>query len=272
LHKKVVALLDIFDESENAGQISIYLIRIIREIRSELPVNASAQTFGLALVPLLHKKLVLTATQELLDRFSKSLSRKTVAGRALWEGPDEASELPVQPSPGTFRFLHGLALEMGRLGGDLWSPTAVSALKQYLRVEIGRRWAATLEEKKGEIKANGVAQNRLLSEEDSPVNGDGDTEESSANRDSQKDDTEPKASTVNVVEGPNEEVLIQSLFDTLLLHGSFETLELSSEDGLLALSKILETRIKLEAASRKRLQQAASEYWKRTSLLFGLLA
>ncbi len=272
LHKKVAALLDIFEKSENTGQISIYLIRIIREIRSELPINASAQTFGLSLVPLLHKKLVVTATQELLDRFSKSLSRKTVAGRALWEGPDEASELPVQPSPGTFRFLHNLALEMGRLGGDLWSPTAVAALKQYLRGEIGRQWTATLEEKKGDVKANGLAKSRLLSEEDSPVNGDSDTEESSANGDSQKDNPEPKASTTHVVEVPNEEVLIQSLFDTLLLHSAFETLVTSSEDRLLALGKILETQIKLEAASRKRLQQAAKEYWKRTSLLFGLLA
>ena len=75
-----------------------------------------------------------------------------------------------------------------------------------------------------------------------------------------------------VSDDTRKEILIQSLFDMLVLQCSFEVSETTHEDGLRVLESTLESRLELEAASRKRLQQAAKDYWKRTSLLFGLLA
>jgi hypothetical protein len=66
------------------------------------------------------------------------------------------------------------------------------------------------------------------------------------------------------------EVLIQSLFDIFVLQLSLD-IGSSTEDELQALANTVESRIELESSARKRLHNAAKEYWKRTGLLFGLL-
>lgn len=263
LHEKISTLLNSYSESEQAGPISVYILRIIRDIRTELPKNASAEIFGLSLVPSLHKQLVLTVTDDLLLRFVKTFNRKKVAGRTLWEGSDGNPELPVQPSPGTYKLLHGLASSMAKIGGDLWSPKAVGVLKHHLIVEIGHRWRSALEETKeqkaAEVKVNGTT-----------FTADGDTafEELKPNGDAKPEEPMQK---VGDVKEKNNEVLIQSLFDTLVLRNAFEGSEVSSDEELVGLSKLIESRIELEPGSKKRLDASAREYWKRTSLLFGLL-
>lgn len=290
LHDKVATLMKTYEDSEHAGQMSIYILRIVRHIRSELPVNTSVQTFGLSLIPTLHKRLVSITTQELLFRFSKSFRRKTVAGRALWEGPDEEPELPVQPSPGTFKFLHSLALAMAKTGSDLWSPKAVTVLKLYVRSEMGRRWLFTLNEKT-EVMTNSALMNGVPSaakerfavngEEnakemhlDDQVKAEASTDGDDMNEVKTNGNAEPKTTTQHVedLQDQTKDVLIQSLFDTLMLLQAFGLSEISTDDELVDLGQELKKRTKLEAGSRKRLESAAKEYWKRTSLLFGLLA
>jgi len=246
LHEKVAALLATYEDSEYVGQISCYTIRIIRDIRSELPKNPSLQAFGLSLVPSLHNTLAMTVSKASLEVFEQSFAKMRMAGRALWEGNPE---LPVQPSPDTFKFLHALVLAMGKIGADLWSPTAVRVLKQYLRAGLGQRWVAALEaeDKKASSQVNGNTTNGEVAtkHEDSP----------------------------KVIEhGRTKEVLTQTLFDILVLQSSLDSSEVSSEDELKALENTFESKLDLDPGSRKRLQQAAKEYWKRTSLLFGLLS
>lgn len=277
LHEKILNLRNTYSKSEQVGPISIYILRIIRDIRTELPKNASAQIFGLSLVPSLHKQLVLTVTDDLLLRFATTFGRKTVAGRALWEGSDGNPELPVQPSPGTYKLLHGLASSMAKIGDDLWSPKAVGVLKHHLITQIGRQWTSALEEKKeqktAERKLNGTnstANGDTASEEAKP-NGDASTKEERAmNGDTQPD--EPMQQVDEAKEEKNDEVLIQSLFDILVLHNAFEGSEVSSDEGFVGLRKLIESRIELKAGPKKRLEASAREYWKRTNLLFGLLA
>jgi hypothetical protein len=157
---------------------------------------------------------------------------------------------------------------MTKAGGDLWSPTAVSVFKRYLRKEIAQRWAASLKtlEVKQSSKVDGEttkARDGTVSDEinGKSINGELEAEEHEANgtEDVVSDDT-------------RKESLIQSLFDTLVLQCSFEVSETTHEDALKVLENTMESRLELDAVSRKRLQQAARDYWKRTSLLFGLLA
>lgn len=245
LHEKISSLLTTYKDSEHAGHMSIYILRILRDIRSELPKNAPLQTFGLSLVSSLHGRLASTVSANSAITFAKTFAKKRVAGRGLWEG---SPELPVQPSPGTFKFLHGLALAMADAGNDLWSPAAVNVLKTHLRSELGYGWASALKNQDS-AKANGITTNGVDTEspDDRYENGVGDTEKS-------------------------KDVMIQALFDILVLESSLEIASLSSQDQLKALESTVESRIDLDPGSRKRLQQAAKEYWKRTSLLFGLLA
>jgi hypothetical protein len=263
LHDRTASLLATYQESEKIGRISIFILRIIRDLRTELPKNASLRNFGLQLVPSLHGRLASTISGDSIETFAKTITKNRVTGRVLWEGNPE---LPVQPSPSSFKFLHNLALAMTNAGSDLWSPTAVSVLKRYLREEIGHRWAASLRalEVKQSSKVNGEttkAQDGGLSDETNgtTVNCELEAEGHKANEAAVNDDK-------------RKEILIQSLFDVLVLQCSFEVSETTHEDGLRVLESTLESRLELEAASRKRLQQAAKDYWKRTSLLFGLLA
>lgn len=247
LYEKIETLLATYGESEDIGHISIYALRIIRDIRAELPQNSSLQSFGLSLVPLLHEKLASTVAAEPIEVISKSFNRKRVAGRALWEGKPE---LPVQPSPATFKFLHSLVLAMGNLGADIWSPKAVATLKRHLRAELGRRWNSAL---KTEEKSN--KDNRTT------TNGDVDS----------KDHGESDSADTAGAEWQRD-VLIQSLFDALVLQGSLKLFDSSAGDDLQTLEKAIDSKVELDGAARKRLQQGAKEYWKGTSLLFGLLA
>jgi ribosomal protein L35AE/L33A len=246
LHEKMASLMVAYEDSEYVRQISVYMLRIIRDIRSEFPRNLPSQSFGLSLVPALHETLAQTVSGASLEAFGSTITRKRLTGRALWEGDPE---LPVQPSPSTFRFLHSLLLDMGKAGPDLWSPSAVRVLKRHLRANLGQRWIATLnaQEEKDSSQVNGNATNGEVDEEhmDSP-------------KIIEHDDT--------------KEVLKQTLFDVLALQSAFDFAELASEDGLKALEETIHSKLDLDPASRKRLQQTAKEYWKRTSLLFGLLS
>jgi hypothetical protein len=187
----------------------------------------------------------------LLKPYSKSFHRKKVAGRSLWEGNPE---LPVQPSPATFKLLNGLTLAMAKAGGDLWSPNAIAVLKKHLRRELSSSWSKALKEheEKAASKVNGAS-----------TNGDVESEEPKE---------EAQSNGIEVIDpAQRKEVLTQSLFDVLLLQSSFE-LPNVADDELQKLAGKLEEQIELDSAARKRLQQGAKEYWKRTSLLFGLLA
>jgi hypothetical protein len=245
LHEKIASLVAAYEDSEYIGHMSVYLLRTIRDIRSMLPKDLSSQSFGLSLVPNLHGRLAESVSGASLEEFEGRMIRKKVAGRALWEGDPE---LPVQPSPSTFKFLHSLLLDMGRAGADLWSPTAIRVLKRHLRTELGRRWAAALkkQEEKYSSQVNGNATNGEV-------------------------DAEHEESTKIIQHGDTREILTQTLFNVLVLQSALDSSELASEDEIKTLEETLHSTLDLSPGLRKRLEQAAKEYWKRTSLLFGLL-
>ncbi|KAL2068076.1 hypothetical protein VTL71DRAFT_16174 [Oculimacula yallundae] len=250
LYEKISALMTTYEESEQIGKISVYLLRIIRDIRTDLPANTSLQSFGLSLVKPLHERLASEVSAKPVISFSKTCSRKMVSGRALWEG---TPELPVQPSPGTFKLLHSLVLAMAKVGGDLWSPAAVTVLKQNLRDAVAEKWTEALKAKpKTQIK-EAVAEEEAPEAEDT-VDGD------------KASETE-----VTVAETKSTDVSIQALFDILLLQSAFDVLD-TDGDQLVKLGESVEAKTELDAAARKRIIGAAKEYWKRTALLFGLLA
>jgi hypothetical protein len=272
LHEKIGMLFRTYSESDQVGPISIYVLRVMRDIRSELPKNPSAQAFGLSLVSSLHKQLALTTSAELLLKFTKTFSMKRVAGRSLWEGGDGLRELPVQPSPGTFKFLHGLASSMAKIGSDLWSPGAVRVLKQYLRAEVNSAWISSLDNQVAEAKVDGIPTNGdVTSNQDKLKEAEEEAVEETPVSGSDTKSGEPE-NNVEIQRTNKAEVVLQFLFDVLVLQNAFETSNLSPGGELIDLIKMLESRAEVEAGWKKRLDISAREYWKRTSLLFGLIA
>jgi hypothetical protein len=255
LQEKLTSLLAAYEDSENIGQISVYLLRVLRDIRSNLPKDSSYQGFGIQLVPSLHKTLAVITSENAVELFEKNQPLKRIVGRGLWEGDPE---LPVQPSPKIFKLLRGLSEAMADIGCDVWSPAAVTSLKQHLRSVLSGSWKKALMtlDKENSNKANGTKANGAA------VNGDSDTPEIPENNVS----ATPKADD----EDKRKEILIQSLFDIFVLQNSLESAK-DAEDEIKALGTSVQSQTKLDLASHKRLQNGAREYWKRSSLLFSLL-
>lgn len=253
LHERLSVLLDTYTDSEDRGQISVYILRTIRDIRGELPKNVSLQFFGLSLVPPLHRNLAALVSADSVEILVKSFNRKNVPGRALWEG---SPELPVQASPRTFKFLHRLSLAMASIGSDLWTPAAVGVLKEQLCTELGSSWETGVNVQ-GEHKPGSVGE----------ANANGvEASESSVAVTAEKDDSTEAASMAK-----QKDAMIQTLFDILVLQEALQA-KADTRDGLQAIEDSLKSKIDMEPSSYKRLQQGAKEFWTRTNLLFGLLA
>ena len=93
-------------------------------------------------------------------------------------------------------------------------------------------------------------------------------------KDGAEGNTEETPNGTDVIEDSRRGWLLQNLFDMLYLRRVFSH-QKGDDLGLEALSGLvgsIRQQLGLDDASNFRLQKSADEYWKRTYLLFGLLA
>ncbi|KAH8600921.1 hypothetical protein B0O99DRAFT_681779 [Bisporella sp. PMI_857] len=255
LDQKITTLLENHRDSERIGPMAAYSLRLLRDIRSSLPKNEAIQKFGLSLVPSLHKTLASKVLESAIQKLGSPFSRTKVAGRALWEG---SPELPVQPTPRIFKFLHNLTTAMAEVGGDIWSPAAVSSLKQYTITQLSSTLKAAL--KQLEANASAVGSEN------------GNTGDGGAESVPELKDTETSSNEAGAADSKSKrDVYIQALFDVFVLQNSLEGVR-DTDNELQSIQKSIESHIELDTALQRRLQNSAKEYWKKTSLLFSLLA
>lgn len=291
---------------EDGGRVAMYLLRILRDIRARLPKLESVRGFGLGMVPSLHEITAAAVVSAPVETFaSGGLARRRVTGRSLWEGDPE---LPTSPSPGVFRLLRDLTVAMGDAGTDLWSPAAVAVLRGHVGKELCGRWAAALEAHlaEAEVKPEGERPVAEVEGDDAEKGAqvdtaadtknegeDGTPTESAEGNKADKDggeeagekpddeteavdesttDREAEAAAVKVAADKlRRDLLVQWLFDIAVLRLSISTAETSGE--LRELEESVWKKTELEGTSaQQRLNKASQEYWKRTSLLFGLLS
>ncbi|CCU76725.1 sphingolipid C9-methyltransferase [Blumeria hordei DH14] len=233
LHKQIEALLHAIENRDHISQISAYLIRIVRDVRSEFPDGEVTKNFGVALLTPLREKMVPVVVKDHLPTFVKSACSGKIVGRSLWEGDPQ---LPLQPSPAAFKLIFKLVQTMGELGGDLWCPATVLTLKKYVARDLSYQWAQALQ-----ITADETGEHSCLGV-------DFDANDNSA-----------------------KELMIQAMFDYyLILKNVFSAPNLGSETTA-ALEVLIGSRADLNSELQLRIFEASKEYWKRTSLLFGLL-
>ncbi|KAI6250942.1 hypothetical protein HI914_00575 [Erysiphe necator] len=238
MHEEIKNLLEVNEQNQNLGQISIFIFRIIRDIRSNLPPNNEIRDFGITLFDSLYDKLARIVIGDSLSAFIKFIEKQTIPGRVLWEGDPE---LTVQPSPAAFKLLYDLAIIMANSGQDLWTPNAIFILKELLSEELTSLWKKALEE------------NLIL-------------EEISHNTENENEENLKSTSV-------RKEVMIQEYFDfSLILKQAFRYDNLNSNRLIKDLEELIITRGELNAAMQKRISESASDYWKKTHLLFGILA
>lgn len=255
------------------GQKAVFLLRVWREIRQHLPNCYQNTALGLDSVMALQQLIVKTVCRNPLDRgrirMEKANQSITVVGKALWEGDPP---VPVLPSPWVFRLLRELSSALGEIGTDVWSPQSITILKQHLRSSLALMLKSmaqpapqtnghrTNDTEKGEVPSPEEAENGPEGFQ-SQLQADGDLPYSEA----------PKS----FPDGISQDVRVQRSFDVLYLENAtrHKTQGAKTEaEGPLALHASLDEDIDLSVESRRRLSKGADEYWKRTSLLFALLA
>lgn len=188
----------------------------------------------------LHRQVATSICGDPIQQYSRSVQKRSHTPITLWDG---TPPLPIQPSPGTFRFLKTLHRQMSEAGNDLWSPDAV----QTLKIHVAEQVAAQMD----------VAQIASATEV-SLTNGHAD------DADQGEEKVDDKAKGMN----SSRDRLVQLQFDVLYLQRIF-----SGEDGKLeGVVEEIGRRTELDATPLERLRKSAHEYWRRTHLLFGLLA
>lgn len=310
LEKEMQQLWDSKSESGSSSDIAMYLIRVLRDIRRQLPQRDTIKNFGLSMVPALHQTVVLSASESPVDEFvTAGLSVRIAIGRPLWEGNPA---LPNQPSPETFQFLHSLLLSLSASGVDLWTAAALAALKKHVSQRLCEAWNQELQsivfdrevkEEKEETEkeeekpkeeseeketkpeeANGEegkepkedAEKEAEPKEDGQGENNGDAKEEVKEKGESVNDEKEKEAEKEENDASNNEQLrdlcIQWLFDISLLRLSVGNEAGETADEFQKLEDAVYKRSGLEDSSRQHVGKAAKHFWSRTSLLFGLLA
>ncbi|PNY29340.1 Conserved oligomeric Golgi complex subunit 1 [Tolypocladium capitatum] len=222
-------------EGPTSGSMAMYLIRILRDIRSQLPERSAIEGFGLATVPSLHSSVAVHVATPAMDDFAATaLSDRKVPGKPLWEGEPP---LPNQPSPGIFQFLQTLSLSMTDAGVDLWTAAAVAAMKKHVCRQLDEAWRQELS----------VLSARETTDED-------------------KQGTLPTAEQMR-------DLCVQWLFDVSFLQCCVGNISGTPSGTLKSLEDGIYKHTGLDdKTSRQRVGKASQDYWQRASLLFGLLA
>lgn len=224
---------------------TIAMLRVLRDVQQR-NIAEGRPAIPSSIIEILHQRLASAAIRPALQGFGTSAERivkaKSVVARALWEG---SPPLPVQPSPTAFKMLRALEKDMSEFGADLWSGGAVREVKVALNGRIGeaiKRFVESVEEKGKAV--NGHAGG---AEEDE--------------RDGEKD------------EHLERQKLAQMLFDALYLQRAISADKTSGgEDKLVNAVDELAKAAGIEDAELNRLRKSATEYWKKSYLLFALLA
>ncbi|KAI6796432.1 hypothetical protein KC332_g14881, partial [Hortaea werneckii] len=223
------------------------LLRLLRELDSrramvEHSYGAKVEIdFYHSTIRSLHQALVEQVIEPPLKQLRISTKKQAKAAVSIWDG---SPPLPVQPSPFVFRFMTVLQEAMSSAGSDLWSCGAVNVLKDVLTERLGIVF--------GDLPGRGASASKP------EVNG----------------HTEDVSEQVNHKTGETKsrKQLLQSLFNALFLCRVMGTRQTGKDDSLNAYANRARELAELDDATYERLQKNAGEYWKRTYLLFGLLA
>lgn len=269
LEEKLKALWGERKDGPNSGRMAMFFVRVLRDVRSSLPPMDSIRDFGRDMVPSLHERVAGEVCTPPIDEFAGApLARTTVVGRALWEGEPEG---PSLPTPGVFMFLRDLSRAMGDAGMDLWSPTAVRVLKGVVSGRVCGAWGEALEAlpetrlESGDKEGEKGDEMGGEDEADGENGAEGETEAEEAG-DKEGSDAEGRTGDS---ESERRDLLVQWFFDISYLRCCFGS---ASESDWESLATSVLEKSELDNALRERIAKSADEYWKRTSLLFGLLA
>lgn len=258
--------------SSHLNQKATFLLRLIRLVRREIPSGFVEEDFLFSshLVPELQILLAADIVKNsgslaFVPSTGPALTKNTfkvVPGRSLWEGDPP---VPVQPCPSTFKYLRRLTATMDESGSDLWDPSTVRVLKDALEKQLQKSLGSTLEELEGWKTSSSAV---LISEtNDVEASENDDQKNNGADAPTDTVDTESEKQTGALQAEVLYDWEVQLLFDALYLANM-----LGGPTQLADVVERVQKSVDLSGAVTKAIRKSAEEYWKRTELLFGLLA
>lgn len=256
--------------TSHRSEKAAFLLRLVRFVRRDIPRDFIAKGFEFSseLVPELQKLLAseivaevgtpaLVPGPEIDPRTGKA---RIVPGRSLWEGNPV---VPVQPSPGTFKFLRRLTAIMDKGGADLWDPSTLKVFKQTLQEQLEKFIGSTLDELEDRSTSSKDLTEAEAEQKKSSTNGDAKDQDASA--------SEQDAGRHDSVDPSHVDALrdwkTQLFFDAIYLANM-----LGDESQLSNLVDRVQKSAEASVEAANAVRKFAGEYWKRTELLFGLLA
>lgn len=276
---------------------AIFLLRVTKQIRGFPPkrgedtcgssniIVPTSTWFCMDIIPRLHQIVSKTVAQQPLQTMNESLLslvwEDKVELKPLWEG---TPILPIHPSPLIFRFLHDIVAAMSTAGEDVWTPAAVKSIKAFACDCI---WKSLEEILKGRELL--PANRTLNSSEPSPksrqlINTPSQQQSKSPNLDLEINENPP---TNNPPPPPPNTIkqkrisydwTIQLLFDMLYLDEALHRKRRRGASGnasvtslVVKVDSVIGHELDLDEELRIRLEGSASEYWKKTCMLFALL-
>ena len=247
---------------DHRAQQSLFLLRLLREIRQHLPKQYENPQFGLSLVPIAHHTLAESVLHSPFDAFERTLQKtsrtRKVPTRALWQG---TPPLPIQPSVAVFKLLHAIVEAMNDVGSDVWTPDATDVQKRTLSVMLVPLLETTL-----------IVKISPTSRQD----------EANGSTDAEIQEQEPESESAETVDHGYDDLDIQSLFDIIFLQHATtlkasETKTGEADDltsSLVSMTDKLQSKVAdgMGSEGLDRLRKAAEGYWVKVGLLFGLLS
>ncbi|MCJ1419082.1 hypothetical protein MMC32_005434 [Xylographa parallela] len=235
----------------NFDRKAAFLLRVLRNVKQNFPSVYTNSELASSVVSDLQSAIAGYVVKNVMGKHLSSISNAAkssrVHGRLLWNG---VPELPIMPSPWTFKLLRSLQLTMADTGTDLWSSAAVAKVKSMLRDSL--------------ISALSVQSNF-----ESTTNGDEEVHPSPLAITQSSENSQPSNGSGKTAENDSK---TQLLFDmTYLAHATSSPASKGSSDTFEDRLDNLESESLLVSTSVLQVKKSAAEYWKRSSLLFGLL-
>ena len=234
------------EESHNSGPKAAFILRVLREIKQRLPEGMSARDVTFPYISNLHQVVAAPIVQKCTSNYQKAISKAStqinIPVRLLWDG---SPELPIVPSAWPFRLLRSIHNEMSVVGLDLWTSKATEELKTLLQTSL-------VDQLKRGGESNPHGDNVKPT-----VNGEAQTEAENS----------PHTNNVSA-----QDCKIQLLFDIEYLEAALQLSDDEPINAIAAFANDLAQTIELSTDSARRIRTATKDYWKRTSLLFALLA
>ncbi|GAB7340831.1 hypothetical protein MBLNU457_7193t1 [Dothideomycetes sp. NU457] len=277
--------------TDGDGERHIFLFRLTREVARQPNFPSTASAYH-TLLEKLHTKIAAHIASQSLQYLRKqpgedpSIPFNRTPALILWEG---TPQLPVQPSPASIRLLHELRKVMQGAGPDLWTRSAVDALKKDIQSKIAASIKSVVIDVAQPVIAPAIEKEADVREtaEDVETNGEGDenadqntvTAEETADE-VEKDEKETHtAATTTEASGEDaalsqRQIATQTLYDVLYLQRLLAVTSAAKNDRnyLQDVVDALKGKSEVETASMDRLHKSSMDYYKRTYLLFAILS